>query len=110
MANILQWLFWCTSAAVGSFASADFLLLDRQKKWISDRAEHFWLWLEDQNELKYIAYLRKFKWQRFVVILYATVALVGVIMAAVMELANISTAHLSKTLPKALPKEVLEDL
>jgi hypothetical protein len=37
MANILPWLFWCTSAAVSSLASADLLLLDRQKKWISDR-------------------------------------------------------------------------
>jgi len=84
VAHILPWLFWCTSAAVSSLASADLLLLDTQKKWINDRAIEFWNWLDDQRELKYLPYLRKFRWQRFVAILYATVALVGVIMAAVM--------------------------
>ena len=88
MANILPWLFWCASAAVSSLASADLLLLDTQKKWINDRAIEFWNWLDDQRELKYLSYLRKFRWQRFIAILYATVALValvGVIMAVVME-------------------------
>ena len=75
MAHILPWLFWCTSAAVGSLASADLLLLERQKKWINDRATNFWDWLDDQRELKYLPYLHKFRWQRFVVILYAVFAL-----------------------------------
>ena len=76
MVNILSWLFWCTSAAVGSLASADLLLLDSQKKWINNRAIDFWNWLDDQRELKYLRYLRGFRCQRFVAILYALVALV----------------------------------
>jgi hypothetical protein len=75
MASILPWLFWCASAALGSLASADLLLLDRQKKWITDRAITFWNWLDDQRELKYLLRLRKFGWQRFVVVLYAVIAL-----------------------------------
>src|SRR5262245_66426538 len=77
MANILPWLFWCTSAAVGSLASADLLLRDRQKKWINDRATDLWDWLDDQRELKYLPYLHKFRWQKCVVILYAVFALLG---------------------------------
>jgi hypothetical protein len=76
MTNTLQWLFWFSGAAVTSLASADLLLLDTQKKWISDRATEFWDWLDDQRELRYLAYLRKFRWQRFVVILFATIALI----------------------------------
>src|SRR5262245_4270581 len=75
MANILPWLFWCTSAAVSSLASADLLLLERQKKWISDRAIDFWDWLDDQRELKYLRYLGGFRWLRFVIILYSMLAL-----------------------------------
>ena len=76
MTNTLQWLFWLSGAAVTSLASADLLLLDTQKKWISDRATEFWDWLDDQRELRYLAYLRKFRWQRFVVILFAAIALI----------------------------------
>ena len=79
MTNILQWLFWGSSAIVTSLASADLLLLDTQKKWISDRAAEFWDWLDDQREFRYLAYLRKFRWQRFVVILFATIALIMVL-------------------------------
>ena len=74
MANILSWLFLGGSAAVSGLASADLLLLDSQKKWINDRAADFWNWLDDQRELKYLRYLRGFRWQRFVVILYALIA------------------------------------
>lgn len=76
MLNILLLLSWCISAAVGGLASADFLLRDSQKKWISNRATDFWNWLDDQSELEYLRYLRGFRWQRFVAILYALVALV----------------------------------
>lgn len=76
MANILSLLLWASGTALGFLASADWLLLDRQRKWIIDRAADFWNWLDDQRELKYLAYLRKFRWQRFVVILYATIALI----------------------------------
>lgn len=75
MANILPWLFWCTSAAVTSLASADLLLLERQKKWISDRAIDLWDWLDDQRELKYLRYLGGFRWLRFVVIFYSMIGL-----------------------------------
>src|SRR5215470_13719075 len=75
MANILPWLFWCASGAITSLASADLLLLDRQKKWINDRAIDVWDWLDDQRELKYLRYLGGFRWQRFVVILYSMIAL-----------------------------------
>src|SRR5262245_38616879 len=75
MANILPWLFWCTSAAVTSLASADLLLLERQKKWISDRAIDLWDWLDDQRELKFLRYLGGFRWLRFVVIFYSMIAL-----------------------------------
>ena len=75
MTNILPSLLSCSAAALAFLASADWLLLDRQKKWISDRAAEFWNWLDDQRELRYLAYLRKFRWQRFVVILFATIAL-----------------------------------
>jgi hypothetical protein len=74
--NILQWLLWCVSGVGSGLASADLLLLDRQKKWINDRAADFWNWLDDQRELKYLRYLRGFRWQRFVVILYALIALI----------------------------------
>jgi hypothetical protein len=84
MANILPWLFWCTSAAVSSLASADLLLLDRQKKWIGDRATDFWDWLDDQRELKYLPYLHKFEWQRFVVMLYAVLALLAVLFIGIL--------------------------
>jgi hypothetical protein len=76
MLNILSLLFGLTSAAVGGLASADFLLRDSQKKRISNRAADFWNWLDDQRELKYLRYLGGFRWQRFVAILYALVALV----------------------------------
>jgi hypothetical protein len=74
--NFLQWLLWCVSGVGSGLASADLLLLDRQKKWINDRAADFWNWLDDQRELKYLRYLRGFRWQRFVVILYALIALI----------------------------------
>jgi hypothetical protein len=61
VAHVLPWLFWCTSAAVSGLATADLLLLDTQKKWINDRAIEFWNWLDDQRELKYLQYLRKFR-------------------------------------------------
>ena len=76
MKDILPWLFWGVGGAVSGLASADLLLLDRQKKWINDRAADFWNWLDDQRELKYLRYLRGFRWQRFVVILYAIIALI----------------------------------
>jgi hypothetical protein len=76
MAGILTWLLWGSSAAVTSLASADLLLLDRQKKWVNDRAIDFWSWLDDQRHLKYLSYLSKFRWQKFVVILYGAVALI----------------------------------
>src|SRR6266576_1243738 len=76
IANILSSLLVFSGAALGFTTFADWLLLDRQRKWIIDRAAHFWNWLDDQRELKYLAYLRKFRWQRFVVILYAIIALI----------------------------------
>jgi hypothetical protein len=82
MSNILSSLFWFSSTAVGFLASADLLLLDRQKKWINDRATDFWNWLDDQRELKYLLYLRNFRWQRFVVVLYALVALIAAAVVA----------------------------
>jgi hypothetical protein len=108
MANILPWLFWCTSAAVSSLASADLLLLDTQKNWINDRAIEFWNWLDDQRELKYLPYLRKFRWQRFVAILYATVALVGVIMAAVMESSEYLNSAFTKGFTQGYTKAFIE--
>jgi hypothetical protein len=84
MPNILSWLFWCSSAALGFLASADLLLLDRQKKWINDRAIDFWNWLDDQRDLKYLPYLRSFRWQRFVVILYAVVALIAALFVVIL--------------------------
>jgi hypothetical protein len=76
MLNILLLLFWFTSAALSGLAYADLRLRDSQKKWISNRATDFWNWLDDQTEPKYLRYLRGFRWQRFVAILYALVALV----------------------------------
>jgi hypothetical protein len=108
VAHILPWLFWCTSAAVSSLASADLLLLDTQKKWINDRAIEFWNWLDDQRELKYLPYLRKFRWQRFVAILYATVALVGVIMAAVMESSEYLNSAFTASFTEAYTKSYIE--
>lgn len=108
MANTLPWLFWCASAAVSSLASADLLLLDTQKKWINDRAIEFWNWLDDQRELKYLPYLRKFRWQRFVAILYATVALVGVIMAAVMEFSDDLNSEFTRGFTEGYIKEFIE--
>jgi hypothetical protein len=108
MANILPWLFWCASAAVSSLASADLLLLDTQKKWINDRAIEFWNWLDDQRELKYLPYLRKFRWQRFVAILYVTVALVGVIMAAVMESSEYLNSAFTKGFTEGYTKAFIE--
>jgi hypothetical protein len=75
MAHILLWLFGCSAAVVSSLASADLLLCDRQRKWINDRAIDFWNWLDDQRELNYLGYLRGFRWQRFVAILYSMFAL-----------------------------------
>ena len=106
--HILPWLFWCTSAAVSSLASADLLLLDTQKKWINDRAIEFWNWLDDQRELKYLPYLRKFRWQRFVAILYATVALAGVIMAAVIESSEYLDSAFTKSFTEGYTKAFLE--
>jgi hypothetical protein len=108
VAHILPWLFWCTSAAVSSLASADLLLLDTQKKWINDRAIEFWNWLDDQRELKYLPYLRKFRWQRFVAILYATVALVGVIMAGVMESSEYLNSEFTKSFTEGYTKAYIE--
>ena len=108
VAHILPWLFWCTSAAVSSLASADLLLLDTQKKWINDRAIEFWNWLDDQRELKYLPYLRKFRWQRFVAILYATVALVGVIMAGVMESSEYLDSEFTKSFTEGYTKAYIE--
>jgi hypothetical protein len=90
---------------VSSLASADLLLLDRQKKWISDRAIDFWNWLDDQRELKYLAYLRKFRWQRFVVILYATAALFGVAMAVAMEFSEYFNSEVIKAFTKGFTEE-----
>src|SRR5262245_38769081 len=111
MANTLPWLFWCASAAVSSLASADLLLLDTQKKWINDRAIEFWNWLDDQRELKYLPYLRKFRWQRFIAILYATVALValvGVIMAVVMEFSEYLNNAFTKGFTEGFTKAFIE--
>jgi len=108
VAHILPWLFWCTSAAVSGVATADLLLLDTQKKWINDRAIEFWNWLDDQRELKYLPYLRKFRWQRFVAILYATVAFVGVIMAAVMEFSEYLNSEFTKGFTEGYTKAFIE--
>ena len=79
MADILPWLpwlLWGSSGVVTTLASADLLLLDRQKKWVNNCAIDIWNWLDDQRELKYLSYLGKFSWQKFVVMLYATISLV----------------------------------
>ena len=75
MLNILSLLFGLTSATVAGLAFADFLLRDSDKKWINNRATDFWNWLDDQCELKYLRYLRGFRWLKFVAMLYAFVAL-----------------------------------
>jgi hypothetical protein len=87
VAHILPWLFWCTSAAVSI---------------------EFWNWLDDQRELKYLPYLRKFRWQRFVAILYATVALVGVIMAGVMESSEYLNSEFTKSFTEGYTKGYIE--
>ena len=75
MLNILLLLFWFASATLSGLASADLLLRDSQKEWVNNRAADFWNWLDDQRELKYLRYLRGFRWLRFVAMLYAFVAL-----------------------------------
>jgi hypothetical protein len=79
MVSILPWLLWLTSAAVTSLASADLLLLERQKKWITNRATDFWNWLDDQREFNYLTRLHKFGWQKFVILFYAVITLAGTV-------------------------------
>jgi hypothetical protein len=72
--------FWASLSywIAGSLALLTFLdwvLTDRQKKWITDRTIALFIWLDDQRELRYLRLLGKFRWQFIVIILYAVVAL-----------------------------------
>ena len=74
-----------TGAVLAVLTVIDWALTARQKNWLTDRAIALFVWLDDQRELKYLRRLDKFRWQRFVIILYAALAgLVALSMAAIM--------------------------
>ncbi len=60
--------FW-VGLSLGSLTILDFLLRDKQKKWLSDKAEIFWLWLDEQKAGQFTKLLLKDRVQKGLVIL-----------------------------------------
>lgn len=75
MANFLATLSIWSGGSLAVLTLLDWVLTDKQKKWVNDCAISLFIWLDDQKDLTYLKYLGKFRWQLFIVILYAVVAL-----------------------------------
>lgn len=100
-----------TGASVGLLKVFDWLLREKQKDWVSDKATHFWLWLEDQRAGKFISIFLMRKAQvAFVVITHVSLILiVGAFLARVFLgwdiPANIQLGH-----PRLYPFQVWIDV
>jgi hypothetical protein len=82
MTDFLASMSIWTGAVLAVLTVLDWALTNRQKNWLTDRAIALFVWLDDQRELKYLKYLGKFKWQRFVIIIYAVLAGLGALLMA----------------------------
>ena len=60
--------FW-VGLSLGSLTILDFLLRDKHKKWLSNKAELFWLWLDEQKAGNFTILFLQSKIQRILVIL-----------------------------------------
>jgi len=87
MTDFLASLSIWTGAVLAVLTVLDWALTDRHKNWLTDRAIALFVWLDDQRELKYLRWLGRFRWQRFVMILYAAFAgFAGLAMAGLISL------------------------
>ena len=75
MADFWATLSIWTAGGLALLTFLDWVLRDQQKKWLTDRSISLFVWLDDHNDLAYLKYLGRFRWQRIVVILYAVLAL-----------------------------------
>jgi hypothetical protein len=107
MTDFLASLSIWTGAVLAVLTVLDWALTNPQKNWLTDRAIALFVWLDDQRELKYLKYLGKFRWQRFVIIIYAVLAGLAALLMAGLAALLIYTGEYESLVPRQFPYALL---